>query len=196
MRKNLLLWCLLVIPGVVFGDANDGEFMGYRLGDVYPTAARSSEVTTTGNLLIVAADPVKPANIDEVRLVATPKSGTIGYIAATSWHDTEEEARASGRRYAEALRTLYPDWDFGRELLDARLRIAEVNFDKAPYNLQLSLAQDKHQGRDMWRFSMGLGWQRDTEDWAAWQEKAAAERAAAQAGDADSLKDDPDLRGL
>lgn len=196
MPKKLLLCCLLAFPAVVFADANDGQFMGYQLGDNYPTIPNSSEVTTSGNLLIVAEDPVKPTSIDEVSLVATPKSRTIGYIAATSWHNTEEEARASGRRYAEALRTLYPDWDFGRELMDARLRIVEVNFDKSPYNLQLRLARDEHQGRDMWRFSMGLGWQTDSRDWRAWQDQAATERAAAQSSDAERLMEDPDLRGL
>jgi hypothetical protein len=196
MRKTILLYCILIVPGAAFADANNGQFMGYQLGDNYPSAPVSSEVTTSGNLLIVAEEPVKPASIAEVRLVTTPKSRTIGYIAATSWHETEEEARASGRRYAEALRTLYPDWDFGRELMDARLRIIEVNFDKAPYNLQLRLERDKHQGQDMWRFSMGLGWQADSMPWRAWQDQAANERATAQSSDADILANHPDFRGL
>lgn len=196
MRKHLLLCCFLAFSAVAFADANDGEFMGYQLGESYPTVPKDSEVTTSGNLLIVAENPVKPTSIAEVSLVATPESRTIGYIAATSWHETEEEARASGRRYAEALRAKYPDWDFGRELMDARLRIVEVNFDKAPYNLQLRLVRDLHEGRDMWRFSMGLGWRTDSRDWDAWQEQATTERAAALSSAAKDAMDDPDLRGL
>ena len=196
MLTRFLLCCILAVPTAVFADANDGQFMGYQLGDSYPEQPRSSEITTSGNLLIVAEDPVKPGTIDEVRLVATPKSRTIGYIAATSWHDTEEAARADGRRYAEALRTLYPDWDFGRELMDARLRIVEVNLDKSPYHLQLRLTRDNHDGRDMWRFSMGLGWQEGSGEWRAWQDQAASEQAAAQSTDAERLADHPDYRGL
>lgn len=195
LQKRLLL-CILALPGVVFADANDGQFMGYELGNSYPDVPASSEIAASGNLLIVAEDPVKPASIDEVRLVATPKSQTIGYIAALSWHDTEAEARASGRRFAEALRTLYPDWGFGREVMDGRLRIVEVNLDKRPYNLQLRLVRDKHQGREMWRFSMGLGWQHDSADGRAWQQQAASEQAAARSSDADQLLDDPEFRGL
>ena len=187
MLTRFLLCCMLAVPTAVLADANDGQFMGYALGDSYPEQPRVSEITTSGNLLIVAEDPVKPATIDEVRLVATPRSRTIGYIAATSWHDTEEAARADGRRYAEALRTLYPDWDFGRELMDARLRIIEVNLDKSPYHLQLRLTPDNHDGRDMWRFSMGLGWQEGSREWRAWQDQAA---------DAERLADHPDYRGL
>jgi hypothetical protein len=196
MSRRFLLYCLLAVPAIAFPDANDGQFMGYELGRSYPTEPGSSEVTASGNLLIVAEDPVKPAGIDEVSLIATPETRTIGYIAATSWHDTEDEARANGRHYAEALRTLYPDWDFGRELMDARLRIVEVNFDKPPYNLQLRLVRDRHEGRDKWRFSMGLGWLTGSEQLGDWQEQAARERTAAQFGDAESLADDPAFRGL
>lgn len=196
MLTRFLLCCILAVPTVALADANDGQFMGYQLGDNYPAELRHSEITTSGNLLIVAEDPVKPASIDEVRLVATPKSRTIGYIAATSWHDTEEAARADGRRYAEALRTLYPDWDFGRELMDARLRIVEVNLDKSPYHLQLRLDRDQHDGRDMWRFTMGLGWEEGSREWQVWQDQAAGERATAQSSDAERLADHPDYRGL
>ena len=196
MLKRFLLCCILAAPTAAIADANDGQFMGFQLGESYPAEPRHSEITASGNLLIMAEEPVKPASIDEVSLVATPKSRTIGYIAATSWHDTEEAARANGRRYAEALRTLYPDWDFGRELMDARLRIVEVNLDKSPYHLQLRLERDEHDGRDMWRFSMGLGWQEDSSDWRAWQDQAAGERAEAQSIDAERLADHPDYRGL
>ena len=196
MLTRLLLCCVLAVPTVTFADANEGQFMGFKLGDSYPKAPRHSEIATSGNLLIVAEEPVKPASIDEVRLVATPQSKTIGYIAATSWHDTEEEARVDGRRYAEALRTLYPDWDFGREIMDARLRIVEVNLDKSPYHLQLRLDRDQHEGRDMWRFTMGLGWAEGSREWQAWQDQAAGERATAQSTDAERLADHPDFRGL
>jgi hypothetical protein len=75
-------------------------------------------------------------------------------------------------------------------------RIIEVNFDKSPYHLQLRLVRDQHDGRDMWRFSMGLGWQEDSSAWRAWQDQAADERAEAQSIDAERLADHPDFRGL
>jgi len=125
--------------------------------------------------------PTKPADIVQVSLIATPESRTIGYIIAASWYATEGEAREVGRRYVELLRAKYPDWDFGRELMDASLRIVEVNFDKVPYNLQLRLVRDEYDGRSMWRISMGLGWHRETKEWHAWQNQAATEHAAARA---------------
>ena len=158
MPSRFLLCCLFVLPALVDADAGEGQFMGYELGTRYPALPLDAAVTATGNLLFEAENPTRPDDIAQVSLIATPESRTIGYIAAASWYVTEGEARDVARRYVELLRAKYADWDLGRELMDASFRIVEVNFDKAPYNLQLRLAPDEHDGRSMWRFSMGLGW--------------------------------------
>ena len=196
MPIRLLLCCLFALPTVVVADANEGQFMGYELGTEYPAPPQDVEVTTAGNLLIEAENPTKPADIVQVSLVATPESRTIGYITAASWYATEGEARKVGRRYVELLRAKYPDWDFGRELMDASLRIVEVNFDKVPYNLQLRLGRDEYDGRSMWRISMGLGWRGESKEWHAWQNKAAREHAAAKATEHEQLMKESDIRGL
>ena len=143
MSIKSLLFCLLALPAVVFADASDGEFMGYKLGADYPATPQGTENTTTGNLLIIAEEPVKPADMQQVSLVATPVSRTISYIDASSWYATEDEARVAGRHYVELLRAKYPDWKFGREVMDSSLSIVEVNFDKAPFNLQVRLARSR-----------------------------------------------------
>ncbi len=196
MPIRLLLCCLFALPTVVAADANEGQFMGYELGTEYPAPPLDVEVTTAGPLLIEAENPTKPADIVQVSLIATPESGTIGYIIAASWYATEGEAREVGRRYVDLLRVKYPDWDFGRELMDASLRIVEVNFDKAPYNLQLRLLRDEYDGRSMWRISMGLGWHRESKEFHAWQDKAATEHAAAKATEYEQLMKESDIRGL
>jgi hypothetical protein len=196
MSIRLFLCCLLAYPAGVVADASNGQFMGYELGTEYPATPQDFEVTTTGNLLIAAGNPTKPVDIVKVSLIATPESRTIGYIIAASWYATESEAREVGRRYAELLRAKYPDWNFGRELMDASLRIVEVNFDMAPYNLQLRLVRDEYDGRSMWRFSMGLGWHRESREWYAWQNQATAEHAAAQATEHEQLMKESDIRGL
>lgn len=196
MPIRLLLCCLFALPAIAFADANDGEFMGYKLGAEYPDSPTVIDTTTTGNLLIEAADPTKPADIARVSLVVTPDSQTIGFIVASSWHETEAAARAAGRKYGELLRAKYSDWDFGREMMDASLQIVEVNFDKAPYNLQLTLGSDEHDGRSMWRMSMGLGWKKESEEWRAWQSQAATERGSAKSKENEQLVDEADVRGL
>lgn len=196
MPIRLVLCCLLALPTAAAADAGQGQFMGYQLGTRYAAPSPNSEVTTTGSLLIVAANPTKPADIVQVTLIATPESRTIGGIIAASWYATEAEAREAARRYVELLRAKYADWTLGREIMDANSRIVEVNFDKAPHNLQLRLARDEHDGRDMWRFSMGLGWNAESNEWRAWQDKAAAEAASSKATAREQLLKDSDIRGL
>jgi len=196
MPVKFILLCLIALPTVVIADAGDGQFMGYELGTNYPSVPENTEITTTGNLLIKAQNPVKPADVGQVSLVTTPGSRTIGYIAAVSWYATEGEAREIGRHYVELLRAIYPDWSFGREAMDASMRIIEVNLDKSPYNLQVRLVRDEHDGRSMWRFSMGLGWQVDSREWRAWQDQAATEQIAAKTTDHKQLMKKADVRGL
>jgi hypothetical protein len=170
--------------------------MGYELGTNYATTPKHIERTTLGDVVIVADDPLKPADIQEVKLFATAVSRTIGYISAASWYATESEAREVARHYAELLRVKYPDWEFGREAMDASSRIVEVNFDKAPYNLRLRLVRDEHEGSNMWRFSMGLGWQPNTDEWQAWQDISTTQRSAAVATEREQILENADVRGL
>jgi len=196
MTFRRLLCCLLALPAVVFADANQGQFMGYELGTKYPMLPERVEVLATGNLLFEAEDPVMPSGIVDVSLITTPGSHTIGYIFAASWHETEEGARAAGRRFVELLRAKYPDWILGGEVMDERMRIVEANFDKAPYLLQLRLARDEYENHDMWRFTMGLGWNTESRELRAWQDKSAAEYAAARTKEHERLVEEEDLQGL
>ena len=196
MPIRFFLCCLFALPSVVFADAGDGQFMGYELGTEYPAASQEAGLTTTGNLLITAENPTKPADIDQVSLVATPESRTIGYIIAASWFVSEREARDFGIRYVELLRAIYPAWDFGQEKMDENFDIAEVNLNQAPHNIKLSLARDERDGRSMWRISMALGWDKESQEWEAWQDRAAAEHAATRASEHRKLMDNSDIRGL
>ena len=196
MSTRLFLCCLLALPTVVLADAGDGQFMGYELGTKYPASSQEAAVTTSGNLLITAENPTKPADIFQVSLIATPASRTIGYIVAASWFATEREARDFGFRYVELLRAKYSDWDFGQEKMDENFDIVEVSLNEAPHNIKLSLARDERDGRSMWRISMGLGWDRESQEWGAWQDQAAAEHNAARTSEHEQLMDKSDVRGL
>jgi hypothetical protein len=191
-----LLCCFFALPAAVFADAGDGQFMGYELGTEYPASSQEAGLTTTGNLLITAESPTKPADIDQVSLIATPESRTIGYIIAASWFASERDARDFGTRYVELLRAIYPAWNFGQEKMDENFDIVEVNLTQTPHNIKLSLARDERDGRSMWRISMALGWDRESPEWEAWEKQAAAEHVATRAAEHDKLMENSDIRGL
>jgi hypothetical protein len=197
MLTRCALILLLAIPGGVVADAGNGDFMGYQLGDQYqPGPDTRQQTSTTGNLLISAEQPIKPGDIAQVTLLATAETLTIGYIGASQWFATEGEARAMGRRYFELLQAKYPDWPYGWEVMDARMNVVEVNFNSAPYNLRLRLTEDQHEGEQMWRFSMTLGWLPGSPEEEAWRNQAVDEQIAEKLDTRQELLKKSDVRGL
>jgi hypothetical protein len=94
MPLRFIFILLLALPGTLLADASRGDFMGYQLGNKYPPgSATRQQVTTTGNLIITAEQPIKPDDIAEVSLLTTPGTLTIGSITAAQWFATEGEAR-------------------------------------------------------------------------------------------------------
>jgi len=197
MPIRIFLMLLFVMPGVVYADAGDGDFMGYRLGSEYKRGPDTLlELTTTGNFRITAEQPVKPADVAQVTLLTTRETLTIGYISAEQWFASEAEARDFGRRYFELLRAKYPDWPHGWEVMDAQMNIVEVNFNQAPHNLRLRLTQDNRAGESMWRFSMTLGWLPESAEEQAWRTKSVNEQIAGRRSGKDMLLKESDIRGL
>ena len=197
MPIRFILILLVSIPGVVMADASSSEFMGYQLGSSYQRGVNTEQrVSTNGNLIVTAENPIKPSDIVEVLLITTSETLTIGYIDAATWFKTEVEAREFGRRYADLLRAKYPGWAFGREKLDANLRIVEVNLDRSPYNLRLRLIEDLHEVEKKWRFSMTLSWLPETEDALAWRQISRSQHLTEQEAGRKKLLDNADLRGL
>jgi len=197
MPVRLILILLVAIPGVAMADASNGEFMGYRLGNSYQRDVNTRQKTTTnGNLIITAEKPVKPDNIAEVSLITTSETLIVGHINAASWFETEVEARDFGRQYVDLLRAKYPDWAFGREVMDTSLRIVEVNLDRSPHNLRLRLNEDRRNGETMWRFSMTLSWLPDTKEILAWRNTSRREHITAAEEGRRQVLENADLRGL
>ncbi|MEO7385365.1 MAG: hypothetical protein ABIX37_00355 [Gammaproteobacteria bacterium] len=187
----------LTLSASVLADAGSGDFMGCQLGGRYQRdSATSQQVTTTGNLIILAAQPVKPGDIAEVSLLTTPSTLTIGNITASQWFLTEEEGREFARKYFKLLRARYPGWSYGSEVMDARMNIVEVSFRESPYDLWLRLTKDVHEGKDMWRFSMTLRWLPDSAQGRAWRALSGDEQVAAKKDADQLLLKGSDLRGI
>ena len=99
MRKLFVLVLVIAMPGVILADAADGQFMGFQLGNNYQRGANTQAiVTTNGNLKITAENPVKPANVGDVTLIATPETLTIGYINALPGSTPKPKRASSAAR--------------------------------------------------------------------------------------------------
>jgi len=199
IRRFTLITVTALLSHTALADAGNGEFMGYTLGNDYQAgAATERRMTANGNAVIKAENPVKPANIAKVSVVTTPESLTIGFIDASQWFATEQEARDFGRKYYEILRAKYYDWEMGQERLNNNLQVTELSLVKPPYNLRLQLAEDEDETNEtgQWRFSMTLSWLSDSKEYRAWNNMARTQRVAEKEEQRKQLLEDADLRGL
>ncbi len=191
--------CVLLPPNSA-ADANDGEFMGYRLSDRYPlTANTRSGPSLSGNLLLLAENPVSPADIGEVRLTTTVASYTIGFIEASQTFATETEAREFAKKYYNLLHAKYPDWriDAGRiEISEATLMPTALNMDKWPYTIRMKLAESEADDGRPFRVSLTLRYLFDSPEREAWKRLARAEQDARRQSSQEQLLEDADTRGL
>jgi hypothetical protein len=191
----LLILCLLS-AGTVWADANTGDFLGYTLGTNYDSSGGAEELGANGTIRVAAANPVKPDDIEDVQLIVTAQSRTIGYITGASWFNTEDEAREFARRYVNLLHAKYANWIFGREQLDNNMQLNEVNLDNQPYNLRFRLDQQQHNGKPQWRFSMTLAWMPASKDAEAWNNMANTQRLSVISNDRKQILKNSDMRGL
>jgi len=184
----------LLLPLNVQADASDGEFLGYSLGTAYENGGQPAEVTASGNTIFVAADPSKPADINKVTLLTTPKSQSIGFISGSTSFATEAEARKMGKHYFELLRAKYSEWRVGREIMNKDFQIVEVSLVDEPHELRLQLTQDETSNQ--WSFSMTLGWTHGSKEAQAWRNMATTQNQAAQVDGRQQFLENADTTGL
>jgi len=111
-----LLWGVLVAtalaPATAIADAGRGELGGYRLGNKYPFNADTKfQTAADGSLKITAQAPVKPDDIQEVYVYATPATHTIGKIVYHRDFADLAAAEALATDYQVRLEAIYSGWE-------------------------------------------------------------------------------------
>ncbi|MFW2403227.1 MAG: hypothetical protein ACN4GT_00590 [Gammaproteobacteria bacterium] len=204
MRKtSLAAWligAIVSIPATVIADANDGEFMGYRLNDRYPmTEATRSGPSLSGNLVVIAENPVLPGDMGMVRLTTTLETHTIGFIEASQDFSDESAARDFARKYYNLLHAKYPDWriDTGKiQLNEKTLMPTALNMDRWPHTIRMKLTETEATDGRPFRVSLTLRYLFDSPERKAWNKLARAEQSDQQQADQEKLIENADTRGL
>lgn len=113
MRATLLaavFLALMLCANTSRGDANDGELFGYALGSRY--SEQKNAPAEGGQLLLLATrNPVKPAAIEQVFVLISPISHSIGRIAGESWYESGEDALLAYEQFRIILRKRYSHWE-------------------------------------------------------------------------------------
>jgi hypothetical protein len=109
--------CGLLLIGLLLGntqamaDANDGEYLGYRLGDKFPVAKNANVRNHILGALIVDLDPgQQPHLVDSMSIYVSPTSSIIGSILGEWYFSSERSAQQFADRYLKTLEEKYVDW--------------------------------------------------------------------------------------
>ena len=130
MQKLVLAWCLSAIlfgaPIVSFADANNGELLGFKIGEKCPDIIAGITVTEEVDVLTFALQPsYAGANVPDdfkvVNLECSKESFTIGAIKAfTRMRSAKAEGEIASavidageiaEKYKAMLEAEYPDWE-------------------------------------------------------------------------------------
>lgn len=114
--RTLVMIQLALTCGLVFADANDGEFLGFAIGDRLKIDRESdiqnswvSEGLPSSTKISVLTN-TKPAEMDKVVLGITPITHTIIEIQGRVPASSPNEARTIQLRYFDILMDRYPKW--------------------------------------------------------------------------------------
>lgn len=99
-------------------DANDGNYLGYRLGDTFVMPKGADLRYHISGAHIVDLDPGKhPHHVDTISIYVSPKSSVIGSIFGEWYFANDRAAKQFADRYLEKLVGKYDDWkQSGRSL--------------------------------------------------------------------------------
>ncbi len=108
---KLILFGFIFISTTAFADANDGEYLGFKLGEklTVPRGAVSMDHVT--GAMIYALDPGQhPHHIDSISIFVSPKSSIVGSIFGEWYFSNPRAAKVFADRYLSSLELRYDHW--------------------------------------------------------------------------------------
>ena len=118
IRRNLLLVCFLLCSASAFGDADDGEYLGFTLGERFAVPPGSDSFDHITGALVYVVDPGDhPHHIDAISIYVSPKSSIVGSVFGEWYFANPRAAEVFAKRYMESLMAKYPHWKRRRSSL-------------------------------------------------------------------------------
>lgn len=130
LRGTILALAAVLTPATwaaVEPDATTGALFGYQVATPYPLTANTTIVSRSAPpsrlITLVADQPVKPDDIEQVLLIVTPISHTITTIGVQTPFPDEESARSFAGKYLRLFSAKYPEAEADLEVIGRRGRI-------------------------------------------------------------------------
>lgn len=117
MRK-LTFISLLFLSTSALADANDGEYLGFKLGSTFsvPEGAIGRD-HITGALVYVLDPHQRHQHMGSLSIYVSPKSSIIGSVFGDWYFSSKRSAQQFSDRYMQTLEATYSGWKHGRNTL-------------------------------------------------------------------------------
>jgi hypothetical protein len=115
---TLIFFSLLLLSASTMADANDGDYLGFKLGEKY-SVPRGSVGTDhiTGALSYAVDAHHRHQHMGSLSIYVSPKSSIIGNIFGGWYFSSERAAKAFSDRYMQSLENKYSNWKRRRNTL-------------------------------------------------------------------------------
>ncbi len=111
MRHSLTLISLIFLSTSAFADANDGEYLGIKLGEKLTTPRGAVGKDHVMGAKIYVVDPGRQSHhIDSVSIYVSPRSSIIGSIFGEWYFSSRRSAEMFADRYLSSLEEKYSHW--------------------------------------------------------------------------------------
>ena len=111
MTRTPILISLVFLSTSVFADANDGEYLGIKLGEKLKTPRGAVGKDHVMGAKIYVVDPGRqPHHMDSISIYVSPKSSIIGSIFGEWYFSSRPSAEKFADRYLSSLEKKYSHW--------------------------------------------------------------------------------------
>lgn len=116
--RILIFFSLLLLSASTLADANDGEYLGFKLGEKYSAPEGSvGRDHITGALSYAVDAHHRHQHMASLSVYVSPKSSIIGSIFGGWYFSSERAAKAFADRYTQSLENAYSNWKRRRNTL-------------------------------------------------------------------------------
>jgi hypothetical protein len=110
-RNKIVGAILILFSTLAIADANDGDYLGYRLGEKFDIPKGIAGRDHIMGAQIFDLDPgTHPHHVDTISIYASPTSSIIGSIFGDWYFANQRAAEQFADRYLAQLESKYGDW--------------------------------------------------------------------------------------
>jgi hypothetical protein len=132
-RGKIIGALLILCSTLAFADANDGDYLGYRLGDKFAIPKGTAGRDHILGAQIFDLDPgVHPHHVDTISIFASPASSIIGSIFGEWYFASNRAATHFADRYLAQLETKYANWTRSKRSLTNEQYQLWVDIEQKP----------------------------------------------------------------